>query len=47
MAIFLGKNWLDQTDKKEVKTDLDGGDIVFNIMPASQRPPEDDEESED
>ena len=46
MAIFLGKNYLDQTDKKQVTTDLDGGDIVFNIMPASQRPPEDDEESE-
>ena len=44
MAIFLGKNYLDQTDKKQVTTDLDGGDIVFNIMPASQRPPEDDEE---
>lgn len=47
MAIFLGKNYLDQTDKKEVKADMDGGDIIFNIMPASQRPPEDDEESED
>lgn len=44
MAIFLGKNYLDQTDKKEVKADVDGGDIVFNIMPASQRPPEDEEE---
>lgn len=47
MAIFLGKNYLDQTDKKEVKTDLSDGNIVFNIMPASQRPPEEDEESED
>lgn len=45
MAIFLGKNWLGQTDKQEVKTELGGdGNIVFNIMPASQRPPEDDEE---
>lgn len=45
MAIFLGKNWLGQTDKQEVKTELGGdGSIVFNIMPASQRPPEDDEE---
>ena len=47
MAIFLGKNWLGQTDKQEVKTKLSGdGSIVFNIMPASQRPPEDDEEEE-
>ncbi|WP_405379328.1 hypothetical protein [Phascolarctobacterium sp.] len=47
MAIFLGKNWLGQTDKQEVKTELSGdGSIVFNIMPASQRPPEDDEEEE-
>lgn len=46
MAIFLGKNWLDQTDKKEVTTDLKDGSIVFNIMPASVRPPE-DEENED
>lgn len=45
MAIFLGKNWLGQKDKQEVKTELDGdGSIVFNIMPASQRPPEDEEE---
>ena len=45
MAIFLGKNWLGQTDKQEVKTELGGdGSIVFNIMPASQRPPEEDEE---
>lgn len=44
MAIFLGKNYLDQTDKKEVKADVDGGDIVFNIMPASQRPPEEEDE---
>ena len=45
MAIFLGKNWLDQKDKQEVKTELGGdGNIVFNIMPASQRPPEEDEE---
>lgn len=45
MAIFLGKNWLGQTDKQEVKTELGGdGNIVFNIMPASQRPPEEDEE---
>ena len=44
MAIFLGKNWLGQTDKQEVKTELGGdGNIVFNIMPASQRPPEDEE----
>ena len=48
MAIFLGKNWLGQTDKIETKTELGGdGNIVFNIMPASTRPPEDDEESED
>lgn len=47
MAIFLGKNYLDQTDKKEVKTDLQDGNIVFNIMPASQRPIEDDEENEE
>ena len=47
MAIFLGKNWLGQTDKQEVKTELGGdGSIVFNIMPASQRPPEDDESEE-
>lgn len=47
MAIFLGKNWLDQKDKQEVKTELGGdGNIVFNIMPASQRPPEDDESEE-
>ena len=45
MAIFLGKNWLGQTDKQEVKTELNGdGSIVFNIMPASQRPPEDESE---
>ena len=45
MAIFLGKNWLGQTDKQEVKTELGGdGNIVFNIMPASTRPPEDEEE---
>lgn len=44
MAIFLGKNYLDQTDKKEIKADTDGGDIIFNIMPASQRPPEEDED---
>lgn len=48
MAIFLGKNWLGQTDKQEVKTELGGdGNIVFNIMPASMRPPEDDDESEE
>lgn len=47
MAIFLGKNWLGQKDKQEVKTELGGdGNIVFNIMPASQRPPEEDEEEE-
>ena len=46
MAIFLGKNWLGQTDKQDVKADIDGGSIVFNIMPASQRPPEDDESEE-
>lgn len=45
MAIFLGKNWLGQTDKQDVRADLDGGSIVFNIMPASQRP-EDDESEE-
>lgn len=45
MAIFLGKNWLGQTDKQEVKTELGGdGNIVFNIMPASQRPPEEEDE---
>lgn len=48
MAIFLGKNWLGQTDKQEVKTELGGdGKIVFNILPASQRLPEEDEESEE
>ena len=48
MAIFLGKNYLDQTDKQEVKTELGGdGSIVFNIMPASMRPPEDEDESEE
>lgn len=47
MAMFLGKNYLGQTDKQEVKTELGGdGSITFNIMPASQRPLEDDE-SED
>ena len=45
MAIFLGKNYLDQTDKKEVKTDIKDGVITFNIMPASMRP--DDEENEE
>ena len=46
MAIFLGKNWLGQTDKQEVKTELGGdGSIVFNIMPASQRPPEEEDET--
>lgn len=45
MAIFLGKNWLDQKDKQEVKTELGkDGSIVFNIMPASQRPPEEEDE---
>lgn len=44
MAIHLGKNYLDQTDKREVKADTEGGDIIFNIMPASQRPPEDEDE---
>ena len=45
MAIFLGKNWLGQTDKQEVKTELNGGgDVVFNIMPASARQPEEEEE---
>lgn len=45
MAIFLGKNWLGQSDKIETKTELGGdGSIVFNIMPASQRPEEEDEE---
>lgn len=45
MAIFLGKNWLGQTDKIETKTELGGdGSIVFNIMPASTRPPEEDDE---
>lgn len=45
MAIFLGKNWLGQSDKIETKTELGGdGNIVFNIMPASQRPEEEDEE---
>ena len=43
MAIFLGKNYLDQTDKKEVKADMSDSSITFNIMPASQRPIEDDE----
>lgn len=47
MAIFLGKNYLDQTDKQEVKTDIGDGNITFNIMPASLRPPEEEEESED
>lgn len=47
MAIFLGKNYLDQTDKQEVKTDIGDGTITFNIMPASLRPPEEEEESED
>jgi hypothetical protein len=48
MAIFLGKNWLGQTDKQEVKTELNGdGSIVFNIMPASARPEEEDDESGD
>lgn len=47
MAIFLGKNWLGQTDKQDVKADIDGGSIVFNIMPASQRPPEEEDESEE
>lgn len=46
IAIFLGKNYLGQTDKQDVKADIDGGSIVFNIMPASQRPPEDDESEE-
>ena len=44
MAIFLGKNYLDQTDKKEVKADMTDTSITFNIMPASQRPEEDEEE---
>lgn len=45
MAIFLGKNWLGQTDKLETKTELGGdGSITFNIMPASQRPPEEEDE---
>lgn len=45
MAMFLGKNYLGQTDKQEVKTELGGdGNIVFNIMPASQRPPEEESE---
>ena len=44
MAIFLGKNWLGQTDKQAVETELKGdGSIVFNIMPASTRPPEEEE----
>lgn len=46
MAIFLGKNWLDQTDKQEVRTDFGDGSITFNIMPASQRPPEEEESEE-
>lgn len=44
MAIFLGKNWLDQTDKQEVKNELSGdGSITFNIMPASMRKKEEEE----
>ena len=46
MAIFLGKNYLDQTDKKEVKTDLSESSITFNIMPSSLRPPEDEEDED-
>ena len=43
MAIFLGKNWLGQTDKQDVKTEVGGEGIVFQIMPASTRPPEEEE----
>ena len=45
MAIFLGKNWLGQTDKQEFKQELSGeGGIVFNIMPASMREKEENED---
>lgn len=45
MAIFLGKNWIGQTDKQELNQDIrSDGNITFNIVPASQRPPEDESE---
>lgn len=37
----------DWRDKREIGTELQGdGNIVFNIMPASQRPPEEEESEE-
>ena len=43
--IFWLKNRMPQefSDRKEVKADVGDGNIVFNIMPASQRPPEEEE----
>ena len=41
MQIFLGKNWLGQTDKAEV--DMPDTTFTFNIKPASGRPTETEE----
>lgn len=39
MLIWLGKQWLGQKEQQE--TTISDGNITFNIMPASERPPED------
>ena len=48
--IYWTKNRMPKefSDRKEVGAELKGdGSITFNIMPASQRPPDEDEESEE
>lgn len=42
MQIFLGKNWLGQTDKAEVE--MPDTTFNFNIKPASERPASGEEE---
>lgn len=47
--IYWTKNRMPQewSDKKESNVNVGDGNITFNILPASQRPPEEDEENED
>jgi hypothetical protein len=37
MLIWLGKNWLDQSDKRETDMVIQGGDKPIKIMPVQER----------